>query len=141
MQNYVVTPEFKQRVTDILNTKKFTQVFPFMNLINREGFTFSETELNQLVQFLGEFAYTEVAELFSKLPFIVTQELSEPLENEPIKKAWNGPIPTDEIPSGDDLLKAAMADPDQTDYTSESQPEDAKDPGFDGISGEPEQAN
>jgi hypothetical protein len=73
MQNYVVTPEFKQRVTDILNTKKFTQVFPFMNLINREGFQFSETELNQLVQFLGEFSYNEVAELFNRLPSIVTQ--------------------------------------------------------------------
>ena len=139
MQNYVVTPEFKQRVTDILNTKKFTQVFPFMNLINREGFTFSETELNQLVQFLGEFTYNEVAELFNRLPTIVTQELPEPVENEPIKKAWHGPIPTDaaEIPSGDDILRAAMVDPDQTDYTGETQPEDNKD----GISGEPEQAN
>ena len=73
MQNYVVTPEFKQRVTDILNTKKFTQVFPFMNLVNREGFTFDENELNQLVQFLGEFAYNEVSELFNRLPSIVTQ--------------------------------------------------------------------
>lgn len=139
MQNYVVTPEFKQRVTDILNTKKFTQVFPFMNLINREGFTFSETELNQLVQFLGEFAYNEVAELFNRLPSIVAQELPEPVENEPIKKAWNNPIPTDaaEIPSGDDILRAAMVDPDQTDYTGETQHEDNQD----GISGEPEQSN
>jgi hypothetical protein len=137
MQNYVVTPEFKQRVTDILNTKKFTQVFPFMNLINREGFQFTETELNQLVQFLGEFAYNEVAELFNRLPAIVTQELPETLKNEPVKKAWHA----DSIPSGDDILKAAMVDPDQTDYTGETQPEDCKDPGFDGISGEPEQAN
>ncbi len=85
MQNYVVTPEFKQRVTDILNTKKFTQVFPFMNLINREGFTFNETELNQLVQFLGEFAYNEVAELFNRLPAIVTQvtdaDVQDPANN------------------------------------------------------------
>jgi hypothetical protein len=77
MQNYVVTPEFKQRVTDILNTKKFTQVFPFMNLINREGFQFAEAELNQLVQFLGEFPYNEVAELFNRLPTIVTQAADE----------------------------------------------------------------
>lgn len=74
MQNYVVTPEFKTRVTDILNTKKFTTVFAFMNLINREGFTFTEAELNQTVQFLGEFPYNEVAELFNRLPVIVTQE-------------------------------------------------------------------
>jgi len=74
MQNYVVTPEFKTRVTDILNTKKFTSVFAFMNLINREGFIFTEAELNQTVQFLGEFPYNEVAELFNRLPVIVTQE-------------------------------------------------------------------
>lgn len=73
MQNYVVTPEFKQRATDILNTKKFTQVFPFMNLINREGFLFTEAELNQIVQFLGEFPYNEVTELFNRLPSIVSQ--------------------------------------------------------------------
>jgi len=73
MQNYVVTPEFKQRATDILSTKKFTQVFPFMNLINREGFLFTEAELNQTVQFLGEFPYNEVAELFNRLPSIVSQ--------------------------------------------------------------------
>jgi len=83
MQNYVVTPEFKQRVTDILNTKKFTQVFPFMNLINREGFQFSETELNQLVQFLGDFSYNEVAELFNRLPVIVTQETDVDGKDEP----------------------------------------------------------
>ena len=77
MQNYVVTPEFKTRVTDILNTKKFTSVFAFMNLINREGFIFTEAELNQTVQFLGEFPYNEVAELFNRLPVIVTQEAPE----------------------------------------------------------------
>lgn len=135
MQNYVVTPEFKQRVTDILNTKKFTQVFPFMNLINREGFNFSEAELNQLVQFLGEFAYNEVAELFNRLPAIVTQ-VTEDAQDGP-KKAWHA----DQVPSGDDLLKAAMVDPDQTDCPGETQPEDCKDPGFDGTSSEPEQAN
>jgi hypothetical protein len=84
MQNYVVTPEFKTRVTDILNTKKFTSVFAFMNLINREGFIFTEAELNQTVQFLGEFPYNEVAELFNRLPVIVTQETeNEGISGEP----------------------------------------------------------
>jgi len=84
MQNYVVTPEFKTRVTDILNTKKFTTVFAFMNLINREGFIFTEAELNQTVQFLGEFPYNEVAELFNRLPVIVTQETeNEGISGEP----------------------------------------------------------
>lgn len=71
MQNFIVTPDFKTRVTDILNTKKFTAVFPYMNLINREGNTYTESELNQLVQFLGELPYTEVSELFTLLPVIV----------------------------------------------------------------------
>ena len=83
MQNYVVTPEFKTRVTDILNTKKFTSVFAFMNLINREGFIFTEAELNQTVQFLGEFPYNEVAELFNRLPVIVTQETEAEGKDEP----------------------------------------------------------
>jgi hypothetical protein len=71
MQNFIVSPDFKTRVTDILNTKKFTTVFPYMNLINREGNTYTEAELNQLVQFLGELPYSEVSELFNLIPALV----------------------------------------------------------------------
>ena len=71
MQNFIVSPDFKTRVTDVLNTKKFTSVFPYMNLINREGNTYNESELNQLVQFLGELPYSEVSELFDLIPVIV----------------------------------------------------------------------
>ncbi len=73
MRNYTVTPEFKEKVTQILNTKKFSAVFPFMNLINREGFTYDEQELNSVVQFLGEFPYNEVAEFFQILTTIVKE--------------------------------------------------------------------
>jgi hypothetical protein len=45
-----------------------------MNLVNREGFTYSEVELNSIVQFLGEFAYNEVAEFFTVLPTLVKEE-------------------------------------------------------------------
>lgn len=83
MKQFVVSPEFKTRVTDILNTKKFTLVFPFMNLINREGNVYSESELNQLVQFLGELSYNEVAELFNLLPNLVKEEENHVTENEP----------------------------------------------------------
>lgn len=71
MTNYEVTAEFKRRVTDILSTKKFTNVFPWMNLINREDNVYSETELNSLVQFLGELPYSEVAEFFNLIPTLV----------------------------------------------------------------------
>lgn len=79
MQNFIVAPDFRTRVTDILNTKKFTAVFPYMNLINREGNTFTEAELNQLVQFLGELPYSEVSELFSLIPVLVQKEEVAPV--------------------------------------------------------------
>jgi hypothetical protein len=71
MQNFVVSAEFKGRVTDILSNKKFTTVFSWMNLINRENSTYTETELNTLVQFLGELPYAEVVELFNLIPSLV----------------------------------------------------------------------
>lgn len=73
MKNYEVTPEFKTQVTTILSTKKFSTVFPFMNLVNRDGFTYTEQELNQVVQFLGEFPYNEVAEFFTKLSSVINE--------------------------------------------------------------------
>jgi hypothetical protein len=73
MRTYTVSPEFKTHVTNILSTKKFTSVFPFMNLINRDGFEFNEQELNQLIQFMGEFPYNEVAEFFQSISKQVTE--------------------------------------------------------------------
>ena len=76
MRNYTVTPEFKTQVTTLLNTKKFSAVFPYMNLINRDGFMYNEQELNSIVQFVGEFPYNEVAEFFQILPNNVKEEIS-----------------------------------------------------------------
>ena len=94
MQNFIVSPDFKTRVTDILNTKKFTSVFPYMNLINREGNTYTEVELNQLVQFLGELPYSEVSELFNLIPVIVQkveetapETMTETPSEKPAKKS------------------------------------------------------
>jgi len=72
--NYQVTPEFKTQVAEILATQKFSTVFPYMNLINREGFNYTEEELNSLVQFVGEFPYSAVAEFFTTLASHVNQE-------------------------------------------------------------------
>ena len=77
MRNYTVTPEFKTQVNAILETKKFSTVFPFMNLVKREGFMYSEQELNSIVQFLGDFAYNEVVSFFQALPVMV-QEVPAP---------------------------------------------------------------
>ena len=71
MNQFVVSTQFKARVSDILATKKFSVVFPFMNLINREGDVYQESQLNQLVQFVGELPYNEVAEFFNLMPELV----------------------------------------------------------------------
>ena len=73
MNQFTVSPDFKSRVSEILGKKKFTQVFPFMNLINREGFNYTETELNQIIQFVGDFSYNEVAEFFTLIPTLVKE--------------------------------------------------------------------
>lgn len=85
MRNYTVSPEFKTQVTAILQAKKFSAVFPFMNLVNREGFVYSEQELNQIVQFLGEFSYNEVAEFFVLLPSLVKED-NENAENSKVEE-------------------------------------------------------
>ena len=86
MKNYKVSEEFKTQVAEILATQKFSTVFPYMNLINREGFIYSEDELNSIVQFLGEFSYSTVAEFFNTLSAHVTvvdENTSEETEQVP----------------------------------------------------------
>ena len=73
MKNFKVSADFKARVTAILSSKKFTAVFPYMNLINREGDIYTESELNSLIQFMGTFAYAEVAEFFNLLPTLASE--------------------------------------------------------------------
>jgi len=81
MRNYKVSNEFKTQVSAILSTKKFSTVFPHMNLVNRESFEYNEAELNTIVQFLGEFAYNEVAEFFTILPTLVKEVENTKVEN------------------------------------------------------------
>lgn len=78
-KQFQVSPEFKERLTEILQAKKFAAVFPYMNLVNREGFTYTEEELNSFVALLSEFPYAEVAEFFATIKQNVT-ELSSSTE-------------------------------------------------------------
>lgn len=92
MKMYTVTPAFKNAVSEILGTQKFSAVFPYMNLVNREGFTYTEEELNSFVQFLGEFPYSQVAEFFRVLPELVketqtTEAAAETVESATSKKS------------------------------------------------------
>jgi|688.fasta_scaffold1197616_1 hypothetical protein len=77
---FQVTPEFKERLTEILQAKKFGAVFPYMNLVNREGFVYTEEELNSLVALLSEFPYGEVAEFFSSIKQNVSELNEENVE-------------------------------------------------------------
>lgn len=72
-KTFQVTPEFKEHLTEILQAKKFGAVFPYMNLVNREGFIYSEEELNSFVALLSEFPYAEVAEFFAMIKQNVTE--------------------------------------------------------------------
>jgi len=72
-KSFQVSPEFKESLTAILQTKKFSAVFPYMNLVNREGFIYTETELNSFVSLLSEFPYAEVAEFFATIKSNVTE--------------------------------------------------------------------
>lgn len=85
MKNFTVTPNFKSSVSEVLSTQKFSAVFPYMNLVNREGFVYSEEELNSIVQFLGEFPYSQVAEFFQTLPLNVS-EANDETTAEPTKE-------------------------------------------------------
>jgi hypothetical protein len=78
-KKYKVTQQFKEQITEILQTKKFGAVYPYMNLINREGFDYEENELNSIVALLAEFPYGEVAEFFTN---IKTNVIEIPQEQE-----------------------------------------------------------
>jgi hypothetical protein len=97
MNNYTVSSEFKTQVTAILSTKKFSAVFAYMNLVNREGFSYNEQELNSIVQFLGEFPYNEVSEFFQILPTLVSQEGGEGTIQQPTSTLEQEPATADAI--------------------------------------------
>ena len=87
MKQYNVSAVFKTSISEILSMQKFSTVFPYMNLVNREGFTYDEQELNQIVQFIGEMPYTQVAEFFKALPSMVTEvSATEPTTKTATKK-------------------------------------------------------
>jgi hypothetical protein len=66
-KTFQVTPEFKERITELLQKLKYGTIFPYMNLINREGFIYTEDELNSFIALLSEFPYAEVAEFFATI--------------------------------------------------------------------------
>ena len=86
MKTFTVTKAFKESVTEILMEKKFNAVYPYMNLINREGFEYTEGELNNLVQFLSEFPYANVAEFFASIKENVKELGSEVEESESVSE-------------------------------------------------------
>jgi len=60
-----------------------------MNLLKREGTTYTENEANAIVGFLGELAYRDVAHLFEAMPQMVkeiTPEVEGPQAEAPVEE-------------------------------------------------------
>ena len=66
-KKFKVTEVFKESVTEILKTKKYSAVYPYMTMINREEMIYTEDELNSFISLLSEFSYSEVAEFFATI--------------------------------------------------------------------------
>lgn len=72
-KKFKVTEVFKESVTEILKTKKYSAVYPYMTMINREEMIYTEDELNSFISLLSEFSYSEVAEFFATIKHHVSE--------------------------------------------------------------------
>ena len=72
-KKFEVTEVFKESVTEILKTKKYSAVYPYMTMINREEMIYTEDELNSFISLLSEFSYSEVAEFFATIKHHVSE--------------------------------------------------------------------
>ena len=72
-KKFKVTEVFEESVTEILKTKKYSAVYPYMTMINREEMIYTEDELNSFISLLSEFSYSEVAEFFATIKHHVSE--------------------------------------------------------------------
>jgi hypothetical protein len=77
---FFVSNEFKSSAIEIFSTKKFSDVYPIVNILKSEESMFPESTLNAIVQVLGEYPYAEVYEFFDKMNTMIT-EATGPEEN------------------------------------------------------------
>ncbi len=70
-------PEFKAITIEALANLSFSSVHGIVNLIKREGNTYTENEANAIVGFLGEMPYREVSHIFEAMPKMVKEILPE----------------------------------------------------------------
>lgn len=62
---FIITPEGKTAIAQILSTKPFNSVLAIANLLEKSEF--SEEEANQIINFIGMYPYGEVVGFFGKL--------------------------------------------------------------------------
>lgn len=79
---FYVSNEFKSSAIEIFSTKKFSDVYPIMNLLKSEESMYPESTLNSIVQILGEYPYSEVYEFFDKMNTMIS-EATGAQNNEP----------------------------------------------------------
>ena len=72
-KKFNVTDVFKESVAEILKTKKYSAVYPYMTMIEREEKVYTEDELNSFITLLSEFSYAEVAEFFATIKHHVSE--------------------------------------------------------------------
>jgi hypothetical protein len=68
---YEVSQEFKTMAIEILEKKKFTDVYQMINFLKSEDTVYPESSLNTIVQTIGEYAYFEVSHFFEAMNSMV----------------------------------------------------------------------
>ncbi len=68
---YSVSQEFKTMAIEILEKKKFTDVYQMVNFLKTEDTIYPESSLNAIVQTIGEYPYSEVYHFFEAMNSMV----------------------------------------------------------------------
>lgn len=62
---YVISEDFVKALQEVLSSKPYLQVKDVINAIKQE---MPESEINQVLQFIGQYPYREVAGIFNAIP-------------------------------------------------------------------------
>ena len=73
-KTFEVTQEFKNNISEILSTKKYVTVYPYMKMIQRDGYLYTEDELNSFIALMEDFSYAEVADFFASIKYHVAEQ-------------------------------------------------------------------
>ena len=81
MKQYKIAPEFKEMIIETLKNKKFSVVYKYMDLLIADRESYSEQEVDAVLNFLGEMPYIEVHEIFRSVKEHVSEVTDEKVES------------------------------------------------------------